>query len=89
MKPILYIIVPCYNEQEVLPISCEIFKGKLLMLISSEKIHEDSKIMFVNDGSTDNTWDIICELSSSCKYFIGISQSRNRGHQNTVLAGLM
>lgn len=89
MKPILYIIVPCYNEQEVLPISCEIFKSKLEMLISSEKIHEDSKIMFVNDGSTDNTWDIICDLSSSCEYFIGISQSRNRGHQNTVLAGLM
>ncbi len=87
--PKLYIIVPCYNEQEVLPITAPRFLKKLEDLIRSERIAPDSKIMFVNDGSKDKTWDIICSLAKSNSHFAGISQSRNRGHQNAVLAGLM
>lgn len=88
-KPILYIVIPCYNEQEVLPITCSMFLKKILELIDREKIDEQSKILFVNDGSKDNTWEIIVELSKKNPHYIGISQSRNRGHQNAVLAGLM
>lgn len=88
-KPILYIVIPCYNEEEVLPITSSLFLDKIKQLIQEEKIHENSRILFVNDGSKDRTWDIICELSKKDKHFIGISQSRNRGHQNAVLAGLM
>ena len=89
MKPVLYIIVPCYNEEAVLPITSKIFLAKINELILAKKIHEESKILFVNDGSTDMTWEIICELAKSNCAFIGISQSRNRGHQNAVLVGLM
>lgn len=87
--PSLCIIVPCYNEQEVLPITSDIFLKKINELISSKKISKESKILFVNDGSKDSTWNIICELAKGNNHFIGISQSRNRGHQNSVLAGLM
>ena len=87
--PILYIVIPCYNEQEVLPITAPMFKEQLSLLISKEKISADSKILFINDGSKDNTWNLICELSQQDSCFAGISQSRNRGHQNAVLAGLM
>ncbi len=87
-KPSLYIVVPCYNEQEVLPITAPLFLGKLEELIGLGKISEDSKVMFVNDGSKDDTWKIICELSRQNDKYIGISQSRNRGHQNALLAGL-
>lgn len=87
--PILYIIIPCYNEETVLPITAPIFLNKITTLIEQEKIALTSCIMFVDDGSKDNTWDIIMELSKSDKHFIGISQSRNYGHQNAVLAGLM
>jgi glycosyltransferase involved in cell wall biosynthesis len=89
MPPKLIIVIPCYNEQEVLPITSKLFLDKLSQLSAAGKISEDSRIMFVNDGSTDKTWDIICELSESDSRFVGISQSRNRGHQNAVLAGLM
>ena len=85
----LYIIVPCYNEQEVLPLTSDLFLKKLMQLIQRDKISEQSRILFVNDGSSDNTWKIITELSKKDRHFIGISQSRNRGHQNAVLAGLM
>ena len=88
-KPILYIIIPCYNEENVLPITCEMFLKKVTELIQKEKIDNLSKIMFVNDGSKDNTWNIICNLAKENEHYIGISQSRNRGHQNAVLAGLM
>ena len=88
-KPVLYIIIPCYNEQDVLPITSRLFLDELQMLINSEKISADSKILFVNDGSSDSTWDIIVSLSKDNVHFSGISQSRNRGHQNAVLAGLM
>ena len=89
MKDTLYIIIPCYNEQEVLPITSKLFLEELLKLIEKNKISKDSRILFVNDGSKDNTWQIIKDLSKSNPHFLGISQSRNRGHQNAVLAGLM
>ena len=88
-RPILYIIIPCYNEEQVLPITCSMFLNKLNDLISAGKIDPQSRIMFVNDGSKDNTWNIICQLAEQDEHYIGISQSRNRGHQNAVLAGLM
>lgn len=89
MKPILYIVIPCYNEEKVLPITSGMFLDKVNELIGLGKISEDSRIMFVNDGSKDDTWNIICELAATDDKFLGISQSRNRGHQNAVLAGLM
>lgn len=89
MLPILYIIIPCYNEQDVLPKTAPLFKNKIDQLILSEKINEKSRILFVDDGSKDNTWEVISNLAKNCSQFCGICQSRNRGHQNAVLAGLM
>ena len=89
MNPVLYIVIPCYNEEEVLPITSGEFLEKLTSLIKADKIDDASRIMFVNDGSKDRTWEIIKELSEQDSHFIGIAQSRNRGHQNAVLAGLM
>ncbi len=85
----LYIIIPCYNEEQVLPVTSEMFLDELNELIVKEKISNESRILFVNDGSKDNTWRIIKQLSQKDEHFIGICQSRNRGHQNAVLAGLM
>lgn len=87
--PKLYIVIPCYNEQDVLPITAPLFLTKIMELSEQGKIRKDSRILFVNDGSKDNTWEIICDLSKEDAHYIGISQSRNRGHQNAVLAGLM
>ena len=89
MAPVLYIVIPCYNEQEVLPITAPMFLEKLNSLTVSDRISDDSRILFVNDGSRDATWEIIENLSRQDRHFVGISQSRNRGHQNAVLAGLM
>lgn len=89
MIPVLYVVVPCYNEEKVLPLTCEMFKNELMQLIAEEKVSSESKIMFVNDGSKDKTWEIISTLAHKDNMYIGISQSRNRGHQNAVLAGLM
>ena len=88
-KPILWIVIPCYNEENVLPITSPLFLQQLKKMIGEEKISDKSRILFVNDGSKDRTWDIIAELAAKDEHFIGISQSRNRGHQNAVLAGLM
>lgn len=88
-KPILYIVVPCYNEEEVLPVTCKLFLNKIYELTESGMISDKSRILFVNDGSKDNTWNIIKELAESDEHYTGIAQSRNRGHQNAVLAGLM
>ena len=88
-KPILWIVIPCYNEQEVLPITAPMFKDKIIELAGQGKISDDSRVLFVNDGSSDATWEIICDLAASDDHYIGISQSRNRGHQSTLLAGLM
>lgn len=87
--PILYIVIPCYNEQEVLPITAPMFLSKITQLSGEGKISPESRVLFVNDGSKDDTWKIICGLAESDEHYIGISQSRNRGHQNAVLAGLM
>ena len=87
--PILYIVIPCYNEEAVLPVTAPMFSDKLNRLVDLGMISDDSRILFVNDGSSDTTWDIICRLAKEDEHFLGISQSRNRGHQNAVLAGLM
>ena len=87
--PNLYIVVPCYNEQEVLPITAPMFLAKLEQLTDKGKISADSRLLLVDDGSRDGTWDIISGLAASDERCIGIRQSRNRGHQNAVLAGLM
>lgn len=89
MNTILYIIIPCYNEEEVLPITSKLFLQELTELIQKEKISDDSRILFVNDGSKDHTWELIETLSREDAHFAGISQSRNRGHQNAVWAGMM
>ena len=88
-RPILWIVIPCYNEEDVLPITAPMFLEQIQTMISKKKISAKSRILFVNDGSKDSTWDIICKLAQDDEHYIGISQSRNRGHQNAVLAGLM
>jgi len=87
--PILYIVIPCYNEETVLPLTSGLFLDELNMLIDKNEISDASRILFVNDGSSDNTWDFITSLCSSNEKFKGINLSRNRGHQNALLAGLM
>ncbi len=87
-KPVLYIIVPCFNEEEVLPKTIPMFLEKLNSLITDNMVSDESRIVFVDDGSTDLTWSIIKDNSSN-KYIEGLLQSRNRGHQSSVLAGLM
>ena len=88
-KPILWIVIPCYNEEQVLPITAPMFLRKVQDLTAQGKISENSRILFVNDGSADRTWELIRELAAQDEHFLGICQSRNRGHQNAVLAGLM
>ena len=87
--PVLYLVIPCYNEQEVLPITGKQFLKKMELLINKGLISPASRILFVNDGSHDETWDIIRNFVSEYDIFLGINLSRNRGHQNAVLAGLM
>lgn len=85
----LYLVVPCYNEQEVLPESSKRFLSKLLALIGSGKISDQSRILFVDDGSKDKTWQLIEEYHAMDGHILGLKLSRNRGHQNALLAGLM
>ena len=89
MTPVLYIVIPCYNEEAVLPVTAPQFLDKVKNLAAAGKISEDSRVLFVNDGSRDDTWKIIKDLAKQDPHYLGISQSRNRGHQNAVLAGLM
>lgn len=89
MSDILYMVLPCYNEEEVLPETAKQLKQKYQALISTGKISSKSRIVFVNDGSRDRTWSIIQELHEQDKMFSGVNLSRNRGHQNALLAGLM
>ncbi len=89
MKPILYVVVPCYNEEAVLEETTKQLKQKLTNLIQNKKISEKSKVMYVNDGSKDKTWEIIKKINQKEKLFTGIALSRNRGHQNALLGGLM
>lgn len=87
--PILYVVIPCYNEEEVLPVTSGLFFDKIHALAKGEKISPESRVLFVNDGSKDNTWPIIRKLSEENECCEGICLSRNRGHQNALLAGLM
>lgn len=86
---VLYVVVPCYNEEEVLEETTRQLKEKMESLIKDKKISKESRVMYVNDGSKDNTWKMIEEISEKEKLFTGISLSRNRGHQNALLGGLM
>lgn len=86
----LYIVVPCYKEEAVLPETAKRLKAKMEALMAQEKISPDSRVMFVNDGSKDRTWEIIAQLhEQNPMLFSGVNLSRNRGHQNALLAGLM
>ncbi len=89
MDKSLYIVIPCYNEQEVLPVTAPMFLEKLNSLIKQGLCSEKSKVVFVNDGSKDSTWNIIQSLARANDKFAGITLTRNRGHQNALLAGLM
>ena len=89
MSDILYIVVPCYNEEQVLPETSQRLEAKLNQLTEAGKISKESRIMFVNDGSKDKTWEIITQLHNQNPIFSGVNLTRNRGHQNALLAGLM
>ena len=89
MVPRLYVVIPCYNEENVLPVTAPMFLRAVKALAEKGCITPDSRILFVNDGSRDRTWEIITELAGRDNTFTGISLSRNRGHQNALLAGLM
>ena len=88
-KKTLYLIAPCYNEENVLPVTYKLFVDKLEQLIAEKRISKDSRALFVNDGSSDNTWPIIQKLAEENTLIEGVCLSRNRGHQNALLAGLM
>ncbi|MCR5304124.1 MAG: glycosyltransferase family 2 protein [Lachnospiraceae bacterium] len=87
-SPVLYIVIPCYNEEAVLPVTAPLFLEKLSALVNKGEISKESRVLFVDDGSSDGTWEIIKKLSEENSAFCGVSQSRNRGHQNALIAGL-
>ena len=87
--PVLYVVIPCYNEEQVLPVTSGLFFEKIHALVKAEKISPESRVLFVNYGSKDETWPIIRKLSEENECCEGICLSRNRGHQNALLAGLM
>lgn len=89
MADVLYIVIPCYNEQEVLPETARRIGEKIGSLIAGGKISDSSRVVFVDDGSRDNTWSQIAALHEKDRHFSGIKLSRNRGHQNALLAGLL
>lgn len=89
MNNTLYIVVPCYNEEEVLPETSRRLREKLEQLMAGGRISPDSRVLFVNDGSKDRTWELISQLHDQCRLFCGVDLTRNRGHQNALLAGLM
>ena len=86
---VLWMVIPCYNEEVVLPKTAPMFLAQLNHMVAEGQISDESRILFVNDGSSDNTWKLIQNFSKQDRHYIGIAQSRNRGHQNAVLAGLM
>lgn len=88
-EEILYLVIPCYNEEEVLEETTRQLKIKMEKLIKDKVISDKSRVMYVNDGSRDKTWELIEKIDKQEKYFTGISLSRNRGHQNALLGGLM
>lgn len=85
----LYVVIPCYNEEEALPETARRLSEKMHRLMQKGKISSSSRIMLVNDGSRDRTWELICRLNLEDSLFCGVCLSRNRGHQNALLAGLM
>jgi len=85
----LYVVVPCYNEEEALPITVKVMSEKFDRMIETGRITDDSRMVLVDDGSRDKTWDIISNLHRENKYVLGIKLSRNRGHQNALICGLM
>lgn len=85
----LFIVIPCYNEEEVLHETTKRLSVKLNKLIKDEVLSNDSRVMYVNDGSKDKTWELIKEISDAEEHFTGITLSRNRGHQNALVAGLL
>ena len=89
LNPILYIVIPCYNEEAVLPLTSGMFLKKIKDLAAAGKISDKSRVLFVNDGSKDKTWDIIRSLAEADEHYRGVCLSRNCGHQNALLAGLM
>ncbi len=89
MDTTLWMVIPCYNEEQVLPVTSKLFLEEMMLLIREGKVSDESRIVFVNDGSKDRTWEIIRELAEEDEHFAGICLSRNRGHQNALLAGLM
>lgn len=89
MNEILFLVVPCYNEEEVLPETARRLGDKLAALTAAGKISPDSRVLFVNDGSKDRTWELIRGLHARDPRFLGADLTRNRGHQNALLAGLM
>ena len=89
MKKIIWLVIPCYNEHEVLPETSRQLEEIMRGLIKKDKISDKSKIAFVNDGSKDNTWNIITDLHEKNPMFTGINLAHNKGHQNALLAGLM
>lgn len=89
MKEILYLVIPCYNEQEVLPETARRLTEKMQGLISANMIASESRVLLVDDGSRDATWQIICELHQNNPLFSGLKLAHNQGHQNALLAGLM
>ncbi|MGO5135454.1 glycosyltransferase family 2 protein [Clostridium butyricum] len=89
MGKCMYLVIPCYNEEEVLYETSNRLLAKLNEMIEEGLVNTTSRIMFVNDGSKDNTWNIIEQLNKKSKYFIGVKLTRNKGHQNALLAGLM
>ena len=89
MTPVLFLVIPCYNEEEVLPETGRRLNEKYDALIASGAISPDSRVVFVNDGSKDRTWEIIRSLHEENPRFSGVDLTRNRGHQNALLAGLM
>ena len=89
MSKILYVVIPCYNEEEVICETARQLLVKMKDLVQKKKISSKSKVMFVNDGSKDSTWEKILELHQKNKMFTGLCLSRNKGHQNALLAGLL
>lgn len=89
MSKILYVVVPCYNEEEVLELTTKKLIEKLTKMINDKIIDKESRIMYVNDGSKDKTWELITKYNKENEFVTGVCLSRNRGHQNALLAGLM
>lgn len=88
-KPVLNLVIPCYNEEEALPYTRLELDRKMKELIKVELINKNSKVVLVNDGSKDKTWEVISKLHDEDNMYVGINLSRNKGHQNALLAGLM